>query len=101
VRRGDLYLYQPVIQREGHSNLRLIVSADAINANSQLPTVFAMHVVTDDPGGLLAVRMGEHDWAFALEVDRPLRKRLTEKIGEATTTELDAIDNALRATFDL
>jgi mRNA-degrading endonuclease toxin of MazEF toxin-antitoxin module len=101
VRRGDLYRYQPVIQREGQSDLRLIISADAINDNHQLPTVYAMHVVSDDPGGLLAVRIGEHGWTFALEIDRPLRRRLVEKVGEATAGELEAVDNALRATFDL
>jgi mRNA-degrading endonuclease toxin of MazEF toxin-antitoxin module len=101
VRRGDLYRYQPVIQREGQSNVRLVVSDDAINANDQIPTVFAMHVVPDDPGGLLAVRIGEFGWAFALEIDRPLRRRLVEKLGEATGEEMEAVDNALRATFNL
>lgn len=101
MRRGDLYRYQPVIQREGQSNLRLIVSDDAINANDQIPAVFAMHVVADDPGGLLAVRIGDVGWAFALEIDRPLRRRLVEKVGEATAEEMEAVDNALRATFNL
>ncbi|WP_028927898.1 type II toxin-antitoxin system PemK/MazF family toxin [Pseudonocardia acaciae] len=101
MRRGDVYRYQPVVQREAQSNLRLIVSDDAINANDQLPTVFAMHVVADDPGGLLAVRIDEFGWAFALEIDRPLRRRLVDKLGEATAEEMEAVDNALRATFNL
>ena len=101
MRRGEIHRYQPVIQREGQSNLRLVVSDDAINTNDQIPTVFAMHVVADDPGGLLAVRVGELGWAFALEIDRPLRRRLVEKLGEATPEEMEAIDNALRATFNL
>jgi hypothetical protein len=78
VKRGDVYRYQPVIQREGQSNLRVIVSDDAINDTNEVPTVYAMHVVADDPGSLLAVRLGEFGWAFALEVDRPLRRRLIE-----------------------
>lgn len=101
MRRGDVYRYQPVIQREGQSNLRLIVSDDAINANDQIPTVFGMHVVADDPGGLLAVRIGDLGWAFALEIDRPLRRRLVEKVDAASPEELEAVDNALRATFNL
>ena len=92
---------QPVIQREGQSDLRLIVFADAINENHRLPVVSAMHVVSDDSGGLFAIRIGEHGWAFALEIDRPLRRRLVEKVGEATAAELEGIDSALRATFDL
>lgn len=65
----------------------------------QRPTVFAMHVVADDPGGLLAVRIDEFGWAFALEIDRPLRRRLVDRLGEATAEEMEAVDNALRATF--
>jgi len=99
--RGDVVIYNPVIQREGRSNLRLVVSADAINANDGLPTVFAMHVVSEDPGGLFAVRIGEHGWAFAMELDRPLRSRLTQKVGQASTDEMDTIDQALRALFNL
>ena len=37
----------------------------------------------------------------ATEIDRPVRKRLTEKLGEATATEIDQVDAALRAVFDL
>lgn len=71
MRRGDLYRYEPVLARAGQSTTRLIVSADAVNANGELPTVYAMHVVDSDPGSLLAVRIGELGWAFALEIDRP------------------------------
>jgi hypothetical protein len=82
--RGDVVVYKPVLQREGRSNLRLIVSANAVNSDDELPTVVALHVLGEDPGGLLAVRIGEHGWAFAMELDRPLRSRLTQKIGEAS-----------------
>jgi hypothetical protein len=66
VRRGDLYRYEPVMSRAGQSTTRLILSADAINTNDDLPAVYAMHVVDSDPGSLLAVRIGEFGWAFAL-----------------------------------
>jgi mRNA-degrading endonuclease toxin of MazEF toxin-antitoxin module len=101
VNRGDLVVYRPVIQREGRSNVRLIVSADAINSNDALPTVFAVHVVDEDPGGLLAIRIGEHGWAIAMELDRPLRSRLAGKIGQATPEEMDGVAQALRAIFEL
>ncbi len=58
MRRGDLYRYEPVMARAGQSTTRLIVSADALNANDALPTVYAMHVVDSAPGSLLAVRVG-------------------------------------------
>jgi len=101
VRRGDIWRYDPVIARAGQSTSRLVVSADSINRNEALPVVYVMHVVDTDPGSLLAVRIGEHGWAVATEIDRPVRKRLVEKLGEATAAEIEQVDNALRAVFDL
>ena len=91
MRRGDLYRYEPVMARAGQSTTRLIVSADAVNANDELPTVYAMHVVDSDPGSLLAVRVAELGWAFALEIDRPPRRRLVEHLGRATPEELEQV----------
>jgi mRNA-degrading endonuclease toxin of MazEF toxin-antitoxin module len=87
--------------RAGQSTTRLIVSADAVNANNDLPTVYAMHVVDSDPGSLLAVRVGGFGWAFALEIDRPPRRRLVEHLGRATREELEQVDNAVRAVFEV
>lgn len=101
MRRGDLYRYEPVMVRAGQSTTRLIVSADAVNANNELPTVYAMHVVDSDPGSLLAVRVGGLGWAFALEIDRPPRRRLVEHLGRATPGELEQVDNAIRAVFEV
>ena len=101
MRRGDVWRYEPVIARAGQSTTGLIVSADSINRNEALPVVYVMHVVDSDPSSLLAVRIGEHGWALATEIDRPLRKRLTDKLGEATAEEMDQVDTALRAVFDL
>jgi hypothetical protein len=36
--------------RAGQPTARLIVSADAVNANDDLLTVYAMHVMDSDPG---------------------------------------------------
>ena len=38
-------------------------------------------------------------WAFALEIDRPQRRRLIEHLGRATPDELEQVDNAIRAVF--
>jgi len=85
----------------GQSTTRLIVSADAVNENDALPTVYAMHVVDSDPGSLLAVRVGQLGWAFALEIDHPPRRRLVEHLGRATPEELVQVDNAIRAVFEV
>lgn len=89
------------MSRAGQSTTRLIVSADAINTNDDLPAVYAMHVVDSDPGSLLAVRIGEFGWAFALEIDHPLCRRLVEYLGQASTEELEQVDNAIRAAFEV
>jgi hypothetical protein len=101
VRRGEVWRYEPVIARAGQSTLRLVVSADSINADDALPTVYVMQVVETDPGSLLAVRIGDLGWAFALLVDRPVRKRLTDRVGAATVEEMEQVDAALRATLEL
>ena len=101
MRRGEIWRYEPVIARAGQSTTRLIVSADSVNHNEALPVVYVMHVVDSDPRSLLAVRVGDHGWALATEIDRPVRKRLTELLGEATTAEMDQVDSALRAVFDV
>lgn len=101
MRRGEVWRYEPVIARAGQSTTRLIVSADSINRNEALPIVYVMHVVDSDPQSLLAVRIGDSGWALATEIDRPVRKRLAEKIGEATAAEMDQVDSALRAVFDV
>jgi mRNA-degrading endonuclease toxin of MazEF toxin-antitoxin module len=101
VRRGEIWRYEPVIARAGQSTTRLIVSADSINSNDALPVVYVMHIVDSDPQSLLAVRIGRHGWALATEIDRPVRKRLTEQLGEATTAEMEQVDSALRAVFDV
>jgi mRNA-degrading endonuclease toxin of MazEF toxin-antitoxin module len=101
VRRGELWRYEPVIPRAGQSTTRLVVSSDVLNRNDAIPVVYVMHVVDSDPGSLLAVRIDGHGWALATEIDRPVRKRLTERLGEASLQEMEHVDTALRATFDV
>jgi mRNA-degrading endonuclease toxin of MazEF toxin-antitoxin module len=89
------------MNRAGQSTTRLVVSADVLNRNEAFSSVYAMHVVDTDPQSLLGVRIGEYGWALATEIDRPVRKRLTDLLGEATRAEMDQVDAALRAVFDL
>lgn len=100
MRRGEIWRYEPVITRAGRPTDRLVVSSDAINA-TELPTVLVVQVVDRDPGSLLAVRIGDRGWAVATAIERPVRARLTERLGAATPAEMEQLDNALRATFDL
>jgi mRNA-degrading endonuclease toxin of MazEF toxin-antitoxin module len=101
VRRGEIWRYQPVVLRAGQSTDRLVVSADSINSANALPMVYTMQVVDTDPESLLAVRVGEHGWALATAIERPVRKRLVERLGQASPEEMEQIDNAIRATFDV
>jgi mRNA-degrading endonuclease toxin of MazEF toxin-antitoxin module len=101
VRRGEIWRYQPVIAREGVSTLRLIVAADVLAGDDRIATVYAAQIVTPDPGRLLAVKIGSHGWAYLLEIERALRSRLVERIGEATEEEMGQVDAALRAVYDI
>lgn len=101
MRRGEIWRYDPVVVRAGRSTARLVVSADALNAVEDAATIYAMHVVDFDPGSLLAVRIEDHGWALATTIDRPVRRRLVERLGTASSEEMELVDNALRATFDL
>ena len=101
MRRGEIWRYQPVAARPGQSTLRLIVSADAINADDRLPVVLTLHVVDTDPDSLLAVRVGEHGWARALSVEPAMRSRLVEHVATAEHDTMEQVSNALRAVQDL
>lgn len=98
--RGEVWRYRPVLDR-GRLNLRLVVSADAINDDTRLVTVYAAQMLTEDAGSLLSVRIGEHGWALMTEIERPLKSRLTERMGVATPEEMETVAVALRAVFDL
>jgi mRNA-degrading endonuclease toxin of MazEF toxin-antitoxin module len=101
MRRGEIYRFEPVIQRAGQSTTRLVVSSDVVNDNERIPYCFAMHVVADPPDSLLTVSLGDHGWAFALEVDRPLKRQLTEQLGTASPEQMEQVENAMRAVFEL
>lgn len=77
------------------------MSADSLNASTGLPTAYVMHLVDSDPQSLLAVRIIGHGWAVSTKIDRPVRKRLVECIGQAGPEEMELVDNAIRATFDV
>jgi len=101
MRRGQIWRYSPAITRPGAPLLRLIISADAINADDTLPVVLAVTIVGDDPGSLLAVRVGAHGWARALSIEPVMRSRLAELVDQADADTLDQLGAALRAAQDL
>ena len=52
--RGEIQVYQPVIERPGQSRLRLIVSNDALNHDESLAVVrgVQMHQLSVHGGGM-------------------------------------------------
>lgn len=100
MQRGDVWAYTPVLPRPGISILRLVVSADVIN-ESEIPWVLGVHLVADDPGSLLAPRIGDHGWAVTTTIERVIKSRLGEQIGTATPEEMTQVAIALRAALDL
>jgi mRNA-degrading endonuclease toxin of MazEF toxin-antitoxin module len=101
VKRGEVWRYRPVLDRPGQSRLRLIVSADAINAAEGLPVVLGLHILDSDPGGLLAVHIAPHGWASALTIEAVVRRRLVEPVATATAEAMELLDAALRAAQEL
>lgn len=101
LQRGEVWRYEAAMARPGQPTLRLIVSAEVINDNDDLPIVLALQIVDADPGSLLAVRVGEHGWARALSIEPVLRRRLVERVGTADPATMEQVANALRAVQDL
>ena len=89
------------MQRQGQPTLRLIVSADGINAAVSLPVVFGLHILQDDPGELLAVAVPPWGWASAVTLERVLRRRLVEHVGQASGEVMEQVDASLRAVLEL
>ena len=98
--RGQIWRYQPVLQRENRSDLRLIVSTDAINT-STIPTVFALHVLPEATDSLLMAPVAPHGWASAGTLEQVMRRRLSEQVGTADADAMEAVDIALRALLEL
>jgi mRNA-degrading endonuclease toxin of MazEF toxin-antitoxin module len=89
------------MHRQGQPTLRLIVSADGINAAASLPVVFGLHVLEADPGELLAVAVEPWGWASALTLERVLRRRLGEHVGRVPDEIMEQVDASLRAVLEL
>lgn len=101
MRRGEIWRFEPVLLRAGESTIRLIVSADALNVSDAIPWAYTIKVISEDPRSLLGVHLSGHGWAMASGVERPPSRRLVEKLGETTPAEMEQVDAALRAVFDL
>lgn len=103
MRRGEIWRYNPVVTRGDAPTLRLIVSADGINAadGRDAPVVFGVHLVPTDPGRLLAVRIDPHGWATVMTLETVIRRRLVEHIATVGPEIMDSVDIALRAALDL
>jgi mRNA-degrading endonuclease toxin of MazEF toxin-antitoxin module len=101
VIRGEIWRYAPVIHREGATNLRLVISAAAINENPDFVVVLTLQIVNTDPGGLLAVCTEPYGWVSALAIEATLKRRLTERVGAVDQTTMDQVATALRAAQDL
>ena len=100
MRRGEVWAYSGLLGRAGQSTRRLVVSSELLIVSDDVVTCYALHVLDTDPKSLLAVETA-WGWASVLLLDRPPRSMLTERLGEATTEQLDAVDNALRAVLEL
>lgn len=77
-----------------------MLTAEGLN-DSPIPVVIGVQVVDRDPGSLLAVQLAGHGWAVVTTIEPVLKRRLGELVGGASTEEMAAVDQALRAALDL
>lgn len=101
MRRGEIWRYQPVVARPGQPDLRLIISADFLNTNTDLPVALTVHVLEQDPDNLLGPPVGRFGWAWALSVEPVPRSRLRERVGAINADAMEQVAGALRAVQDL
>ena len=100
MRRGEIWAYQPVIERPGQSRLRLIVSVNEIN-DSDLPFCLGIQIRDRDPGGMFVVRIEPHGWANTVTAEMVMRRRLVEQIGEVSAGEMESVEVAIAAMYGL
>lgn len=98
--RGQIWRYDPVLARENRSDLRLIVSTNVLNT-AHVPTVFAVHVLSEGNGSLLVVAVEPHGWAAAATLEQVMRRRLIEQVGTVSDDAMAQVDIALRALLEL
>jgi mRNA-degrading endonuclease toxin of MazEF toxin-antitoxin module len=101
VRRGEIWRYQPVLDRPGQSKVRLIVSAEGINRVEELPVVLGLNILATDPGTLLSVRLDPWGWGSALAIEQVMRRRLVEHLDTVASDVMEQVDAALRAALEL
>jgi mRNA-degrading endonuclease toxin of MazEF toxin-antitoxin module len=99
--RGQIWRYTPVLARENRSDLRLIVSTDAINSAPAVPVLWAIHVVAEPAESLLSVRVDPHGYALAGTLEQVLRRRLTERLDTVSSELMEQVDVGLRALLEL
>lgn len=99
--RGDIWQYNPVINRPGVSTQRLIIGADEINVNPDLKIVLTLQIFDFDPGGLLSVEIVRRSWASVLHPEATVRSRLTELLDVVKSEMMNRVSAILRAAFDL
>jgi mRNA-degrading endonuclease toxin of MazEF toxin-antitoxin module len=97
VRRGEIWTYLPVLQRAGQSLHRLVLTPDDYNAQSARVTVLTAHVVDVDPGDQIAVRVDDIGWATLGLLEATPKRRLAEKVGEATPEQMTSVARVLGA----
>lgn len=95
MERGQVWRYTSALGRG--SDLRLIVSANEICYDNELTIVLALVVEDSDPGGLLAVQVGNGVWASALTIAPHAKSRFAELVDTCDTDTMDQVAVALRA----
>ena len=90
-----------MVARERGPVARLIVAAQSVLDNPANPTVATLLVFADARAGLLSVPVGDIGYASALSPEASMRRLVGDVLHFCTPDELDQVDIALRAAFDI
>ncbi|MFB8003635.1 hypothetical protein [Nocardia sp. NPDC056000] len=99
--RGEIWLHAPTLGTTVSPRRDLVaIISDQMIIESPYRWLHVVPISDADPGHVLAT-LTSHGWADVLELTRVYRPWVTEKVGELTGEELDALDARLRTAQGL
>lgn len=101
MQRGEVRLYSNMVSRARGPVARLVVAAQSVLDNPEVPTVTTLLVYADARAGLLSVPVGDIGYASALAPEASLRSLVGEVLHTCSPDELEQIDVAIRAALDV
>ena len=101
MQRGEVRAYSNMVARDRGPVARLVVAAQSVLDNPDVPTAVTLLVYADPRAGLLSVPVGDIGYASTLAPEASMRRLLGDVLHVCTPEELEQVDVAIRAAFDV